>query len=525
LATPAIFDSALAGIRTAQAGMLATSENIAGANVDGYVRRAPSVRTYGLSPNNIDLTGTAFAVEGFSRFFDSHLQSQLLAQQSNSARSRTVLDTLSVLDSMLTDPATSLAPSLGSFFNAAGSLANEPSNVSFKQALLGSARQLADGIRQIAGELDRIRKNATQGLADALNEANTLAPQLAEINVRIRGSSAPGVTPTPEILDERDRLTSRLQELVGGATRITPAGAAVLSLDGMVLVDEANANSFATREGLKPIPGGVEPTDLRLQIATDKNGSPILTPLVLPLSIQSVDNRPIAIGPNLMPPQFLNSGIAGGYLSVLTDFLPENERILDLLAGKLLFDVNRTEGVNGVTSSPLFELKSATDGSVNDSPASLNDIFLNPDGTEYTFEELLSRTHPRNSEYQVAIANKLSELVDASSFFAKQYFGSANQLSFDATAAKSLESLRGSFSGALATYVSSTSSTLAGWARESAANDALLSSLTAQKESLSGVSLDEEAANLIKYQQIYNASSKVLQVSRQLFDTLFSMLT
>jgi len=465
--------------------MLATSENIAGANVDGYVRRAPSVRTYGLSPNNIDLTGTAFAVEGFSRFFDSHLQSQLLAQQSNSARSRTVLDTLSVLDSMLTDPATSLAPSLGSFFNAAGSLANEPSNVSFKQALLGSARQLADGIRQIAGELDRIRKNATQGLADALNEANTLAPQLAEINVRIRGSSAPGVTPTPEILDERDRLTSRLQELVGGATRITPAGAAVLSLDGMVLVDEANANSFATREGLKPIPGGVEPTDLRLQIATDKNGSPILTPLVLPLSIQSVDNRPIAIG----------------------------------------LDVNRTEGVNGVTSSPLFELKSATDGSVNDSPASLNDIFLNPDGTEYTFEELLSRTHPRNSEYQVAIANKLSELVDASSFFAKQYFGSANQLSFDATAAKSLESLRGSFSGALATYVSSTSSTLAGWARESAANDALLSSLTAQKESLSGVSLDEEAANLIKYQQIYNASSKVLQVSRQLFDTLFSMLT
>jgi flagellar hook-associated protein FlgK len=89
--------------------MLATSENIAGANVDGYVRRAPSVRTYGLSPNNIDLTGTSFAVEGFSRFFDSHLQSQLLAQQSNSARSKTVLDTLSVLDSILTDPATSLA--------------------------------------------------------------------------------------------------------------------------------------------------------------------------------------------------------------------------------------------------------------------------------------------------------------------------------------------------------------------------------------------------------------------------------
>jgi flagellar hook-associated protein FlgK len=267
--------------------------------------------------------------------------------------------------------------------------------VSFKQALLGSARQLADGIRQLAGELDRVRKNATQGLADALNEANTLAPQLAEINVRIRGSSAPGVTPTPEILDERDRLTSRLQELVGGTTRITPTGTAVFSLGGMILVDEANANSFTTREGLKPIPGGVEPTDLRLQIATDKNRNPILTPLVLPSSIQSVDNRPVAVGSNLTPSQFLNSGVAGGYLSVLAEFLPENERMLDLLAGKLLFDVNKTKGVDGAATSPLFELRSALDGSANDSPSSLNDIFLKADGSEYTFDELLSRTHPK----------------------------------------------------------------------------------------------------------------------------------
>lgn len=525
MATPAIFDSALAGIRTAQAGMLATSENIAGANVEGYVRRAPSVRTYGLSPNNIDLTGTSFAVEGFSRFFDSHLQSQLLAQQSNSARSKTVVDTLSVLDAILTDPATSLASPLGSFFNAAGSLANEPSNVSFKQALLASARQLADGIRQIAGELDRVRKNATQGLADALNEANTLAPQLAEINVRIRGSSAPGIAPTPEILDERDRLTSRLQELVGGTTRITSTGAAVVSLGGMILVDEANANSFTSREGLKPIPGGVEPTDLRLQIATDQRGSPILTPLVLSPSIQSIDNRPVAVGPNLKPPQFLDSGVAGGYLSVLTDFLPENKRMLDLFAGKLLFDINRTQDVDGVEVSALFELRSAVDGSANASPTSLDEIFRKPGGGVYSFDELLSVTHPKSAGYSEAISTRLAELVDASSFFAKPYFGSANQISLDAVAAKNLEGLRSGFSGALATYVSSTASTLAGWVRDSAANDALLTSLSAQKEALSGVSLDEEAANLIKYQQIYNASSKVLQVSKQLFDTLFNMLT
>jgi flagellar hook-associated protein 1 FlgK len=46
-----------------------------------------------------------------------------------------------------------------------------------------------------------------------------------------------------------------------------------------------------------------------------------------------------------------------------------------------------------------------------------------------------------------------------------------------------------------------------------------------QKEAISGVNLDEEAANLVKYQQLYNASSKLLQAGRQMFDTLLSMLT
>ncbi len=49
-------------------------------------------------------------------------------------------------------------------------------------------------------------------------------------------------------------------------------------------------------------------------------------------------------------------------------------------------------------------------------------------------------------------------------------------------------------------------------------------SLLAQTEqsiqSISGVNLDEEAANLLRYQQAYQASSKVIEISRSLFDTL-----
>ncbi|MNF73236.1 Flagellar hook-associated protein 1 [compost metagenome] len=57
---------------------------------------------------------------------------------------------------------------------------------------------------------------------------------------------------------------------------------------------------------------------------------------------------------------------------------------------------------------------------------------------------------------------------------------------------------------------------------DSEASIAILKQATDNRDSLSGVSLDEEAGNLIKFEQYYNASSQVIQVARSLFDTLMS---
>lgn len=53
------------------------------------------------------------------------------------------------------------------------------------------------------------------------------------------------------------------------------------------------------------------------------------------------------------------------------------------------------------------------------------------------------------------------------------------------------------------------------------AAEVLLDQSVATRESISGVNLDEEAANLIKYEQAYNASARVISVARDLFDVLF----
>lgn len=55
------------------------------------------------------------------------------------------------------------------------------------------------------------------------------------------------------------------------------------------------------------------------------------------------------------------------------------------------------------------------------------------------------------------------------------------------------------------------------------ATEAAVAQATAAQQSVSGVNLDEEAANLLRYQQAYQACGKVMQIAGQLFDTLVSL--
>ncbi|WP_365775043.1 flagellar basal body rod C-terminal domain-containing protein [Nitrosomonas sp.] len=52
------------------------------------------------------------------------------------------------------------------------------------------------------------------------------------------------------------------------------------------------------------------------------------------------------------------------------------------------------------------------------------------------------------------------------------------------------------------------------------AQENLLVQIDQSIQSLSGVNLEEEAANLLRYQQMFQASSKVIEISNSLFDSL-----
>ena len=79
------------------------------------------------------------------------------------------------------------------------------------------------------------------------------------------------------------------------------------------------------------------------------------------------------------------------------------------------------------------------------------------------------------------------------------------------------------YQGAFAQLVSSVGNKAHEVQVNGAASQALLAGVTTEQQNVSGVNLDEEAANLLKYQQAYQAAGKVMQIASTLFDTLLSL--
>ena len=539
--TAALFDSAMAGLQSAQSGMLVTSQNVTGSSVEGYVRRTSSVRVNGLSPSSIDLTGTSFAVEGFTRYFDNLLQGQLLSQQSKTSYSQALTQSVAPLDAMLTEPATSIATALGNFFNAAGSIANEPSNSAYQQSLIGNARLVADRVSGLATSVGQISSNASQALADVLNQANSLTPQLASINSKIRAAAIPGVAAaSPDLLDERDRIVGKLQELVGGSTLINEDGTASYLLNGQHLVDRQIANTFTNSAGTSVIRSDMPLTDLQVKVVSLDGRNPVYIKLVMPAIPQKdSDGTTALLDANLnsvmLPGQtILQDGKAGAYVHLIQNFVPTVQKSINLLAAQLVRQVNQITDGSSNSIAPIFGFASTTSSSTPLTGIStdttgkdlLDGLWEKSDTTDYSYSELIEGSNPQSSNYLQTIETALNKSeFDARLFKMVGTFDSSQFDNMDASASASLQSLRDSFTSPVTFITSSVATTIATWKNTQRSDEALQKSLANQKSSITGVNLDEEAANLVKYQQLYNASSKLMQTGKQMFDTLLGMLS
>lgn len=507
--------------------MMVTSQNVAGASVDGYVRRSPLIRNIAMSSSTADPAGSTFAVEGFTRNFNALLQGQIYRQTAAASYTETLLATVSTLDATLVDPATSIAGAMGAFFNSVGALANEPDNYAYQTTLLGNASLLVDRIHGVDSVLSDIEVNAKQGMADVLNESNALASELANVNANIRGAGVPGVSyPAADLLDERDRLLSRLSELLGGHAIIDGDGTGSFEISGTFLVNREIASKFTNASGSTPITADQDFSGIRIKMAKEL------------IPTQNLDGVSI-----------FASGKAGAYSHLVNEFVPTLNRVLSLYSTMLVHHVNSYSSNAGSDHDPQKALLGFMDANGETTFAGLGKVNTDPDdfaallesgGNWLSFDQILENVATGNAATKDALA-RLGDSIDASRLVAVGKY-TADKFSLLTSALSApigrpaggvvsgsrsnfLEAERAFLSAPVTYITSSAATTFAMWKSNDVANQSLKSSLISQKESVSGVNLDEEAANLVKYQQLYNASSKVIQTSKQMFDTLLAMMS
>jgi flagellar hook-associated protein 1 len=313
----------MAGLNIAQAGILSTSQNVAGTTVEGYSRRNANVIMDSLAPNSLMHNGSSFAVEGFTRHYSSLIGGQLLTQQSKSSYTDTLVQYTNSIDGLVADKSTGLNTAISKFFNAMGAYAADPTNKAMAGAITGTAKEVEQRMIGMSTLVNQIQSDARSALTDTVAQVNTILPALAGINQKIVDGNSPGVSaPSADLLDERDRLLSQLQKLVGGQSLINSDGTATQLVSGMPLVERAIANKVSVNADQKHV--------------------------ALTFNLQNGPTKGV-----LTTVQSLDSGQAGALLELSNNFVPTVQKRLDTIAMGLVKVANSAAQTSTGTATNL----------------------------------------------------------------------------------------------------------------------------------------------------------------------------
>ena len=432
------------GVRTYQAAIGTTSENITNSGTAGYVRRSVDVKEVAAT-KGVRMSGNGSIATGLSRATNEFRNTEVRSSGSDLARTESGIAWLDRIEQVLTG--NQLSGQLTSFFNAAQGVAANPAAVAPRAVMLESASTLAasftgtgQALATAANDLDLTGKDAARDLTD-------FASQLDKVNQGLARSDD-GSAMQMSLLDERDRLLEGMSALVDidvsfdGQNRATVrAGGS----SGPVLVDTAGAGQVTFNMSVT----GAS------QFAVHRNAAVQVIP------------------------------VSGGAFAGITEGA---QRIADArdavndLATRFVDGVNAVQAggrnLDGLPGEPMF--------SAGDPPT---DIALTLDD-------------PRG--------------------IAAAAVGEGTRGNGNLTVLASLRT-DGNFEGGIDDMVTGNAAALAARKNVAEAQGSIHDAAVAARDGVSGVDLDESAVELIRFQQAYQASSRVIQVARETFQNIFDI--
>lgn len=542
-----LINSAMSGLSAAQSALNTVSNNISSYNVAGYTRQ-----TTILGASNSTLTGGGWVgngvyVSGVQREYDAFITNQLRAAQNQSSGLTTRYQQMSKIDDVLSDTTNSLSANLQDFFKSLQTLVSNAEDPAARQTVLGKADGLVNQFKTNDQYLRDQDAQVNTAISTSVDQINNYAKQIANLNDQISRLTGVGAGASPnELLDQRDQLVSELNKIFGVDVTVQDSGTYNISIaNGYTLVQGSNASQLA---------------------AVKSSADPART------TIAYVD---AAAGNVEISEKQITTGSLGGLLTFRSQDLDQARNTLNQMALAFADAMNTQHqagfDANGDAGGKLFDFgspavlsngkntgsASVTATMTDSTKVQATNYKVEYNGTDWTITRLSDNTSftakpdasgnllfdglnvkisgsannkdsfivkPVNDvivNMDVAISDE-SKLAMASAKGSGESDNTNGQKLLDLQSAKLVGGNK-TFNDAYAALVSTVGSTTASLKTSSETKVNVVTQLTKQQQSISGVNLDEEYGNLQRYQQYYLANAQVLQTASTLFDALINI--
>ncbi|GAB3469234.1 flagellar hook-associated protein FlgK [Azotobacter salinestris] len=535
-----IFSIGVSGLNAAQVALSTTSNNITNVYTDGYNRQ-----TTLLGENNV---GNGVRVNGVQRQFSQFVAGQLNQSTSNSSALEAYETQIAQIDNLLADGEAGLDPLLQSFFSSLQDLVSAPSDPAARQGLIGTADTLTAQFRAFDNYLNDMQKGVNGQIKDVVFQVNNTAEQIATLNREIGLAKAKTGTAPNGLLDQRDQLVAELSAMVDLDLTIQDSGSYNITIgNGQALV--AGASSFA----LEAMASSADPTrtvvgyrdsagNLREFAETSFKGGELGGLMIFRSeTLDKTRNQlgqlavSLALGFNAQHAQGIDlNGDAGGNffsigIGVPTVYGNANNASGAHLEAQFLADAS------GLTASDYTVKFTAADGYTVTRHDTGETVGFPADATSLEFGGMsvtVNGTPAEGDRFLIQptrrAAGGLDNVIQDTSLIAAGLAGGGSGDNRNALALQNLQNK--ALVGGIATLSQGYAAMVGDVGNRAnvvqvnlAAQKALTGQLRALQQSESGVNLDEEAANLIRFQQYYQASAKVIEVGATVLDTLLGL--
>jgi flagellar hook-associated protein 1 FlgK len=261
-------NTALTSLYAQRRALDVTGQNIANANTEGYTRQRAEMQSQvgSLSPAmyaKTDGLGTGVAVSDVQRLRDEYLESRGRTEHAKSAYATAQTSAYAAIEDVFAEPGeTALAAQLSDMWGGWNDVANNPQLSATRSTLIQQSSTVADGLNRAHTSLaGQWADNRTQ-LAAYVNEVNTAADSIAQLNDSIVKAKASGLT-VNELEDRRDLQVMRLSELAGATASKRANGAMDVFVGNSTLVSEFTTRKLEVSGAARLDDQKVDPMTLR----------------------------------------------------------------------------------------------------------------------------------------------------------------------------------------------------------------------------------------------------------------------